>query len=60
MKEHNYAFQNADTRPRLQNRTQNILIFIMFCYLDFRCYFEANVQNPIHFRLIQFLKNSIA
>ena len=23
MKEHNYAFQNADTRPRLQNRTQN-------------------------------------
>ena len=24
MKEHNYAFQNADTRPRLQRRTQNI------------------------------------
>ena len=24
MKEHNYAFQNADTRPRLQSRTQNI------------------------------------
>ena len=23
MKEHNYAFQNADTRPRLQSRTQN-------------------------------------
>ena len=55
MKEHNYAFQNADTRPRLQRRTQN-----MFCYLDFRCYFEANGQNHIHFRLIQFLKNSIA
>ena len=32
----------------------------MFCYLDFRCYFEANGQNHIHFRLIQFLKNSIA
>ena len=54
MKEHNYAFQNADTRPGLQSRTQN-----MFCYLDFRCYFEANGQNHIHFRLIQFLKNSI-
>ena len=24
MKEHNYAFQNADERPRLQSRTQNI------------------------------------
>ena len=24
MKEHNYAFQNTDTRPRLQSRTQNI------------------------------------
>ena len=55
MKEHNYAFQNADTRPGLQSRTQN-----MFCYLDFRCYFEANGQNHIHFRLIQFLKNSTA
>ena len=32
----------------------------MFCYLDFRCYFEANGQNHIHFRLIQVLKNSIA
>ena len=57
MKEHNYALQNADTRARLQSRTQNI---IMFCYLDFRCYFEANGQNHIHVRLIQFLKNSIA
>ena len=28
MKEHNYAFQNADTRPRLQNRTQNICFVI--------------------------------
>ena len=28
MKEHNYAFQNADTRPRLQRRTQNICFFI--------------------------------
>ena len=24
MKEHNYAFQNADTRPCLQSRTQNM------------------------------------
>ena len=32
----------------------------MFCYLDFRCYFEANGQNHIHFRLIQVLKNSMA
>ena len=28
MKEHNYAFQNADTRPRLQSRTQNIFFVI--------------------------------
>ena len=57
MKEHNYAFQHADTRPRqcprLQRRTQNIC-------LDFLCYFEANGQNHIHFRLIQVLKNSMA
>ena len=32
----------------------------MFSYLDFRCYFEANGQNHIHFRLIQVLKNSMA
>ena len=32
----------------------------MFCYLGFRSYFEANGQNHIHFRLRQFLKNSIA
>ena len=28
MKEHNYAFQNADTRPGLQSRTQNICFVI--------------------------------
>ena len=28
MKERNYAFQNADTRPRLQIRTQNICFVI--------------------------------
>ena len=29
----------------------------MFPYLDFRCYFEANGQNHIHFQLIKrFLK----
>ena len=28
MTEHNYAFQNADTSPRLQNRTQNICFVI--------------------------------
>ena len=28
MKEHNYAFQNADTRLRLQSRTQNICFVI--------------------------------
>ena len=32
----------------------------MFCYLDFRCYFEAHGQSHIHFRLIQVLKNSMA
>ena len=49
MKEHNYALQNADIRPRLQS-----------CYLDFRCYFEANGQNHSHFRLMQVLKNRMA
>ena len=28
MKKHNYAFQNPDTRPRLQSRTQNICFVI--------------------------------
>ena len=32
----------------------------MFSYLDFRCCFEANGQNHIHFWLIQVLKNSMA
>ena len=54
MKEHNYVFQNGDTRPRLQSRTQNI------CFVILDCYFEANGQNHIHFLLIQFLKNSTA
>ena len=57
MKERNYASQNADTRPRLQRRTKHTG---MFCYLYFRCYFEANGKNHTHFRLIQVLKNSMA
>ena len=32
----------------------------MFCHLDFRCYFEGNGQNYIHFRLTQVTKNSMA
>ena len=48
------CLQNADKRPRLHRRKQN-----MFRYLDFRCYFEANDQNNIHFRLIKVLKNSM-
>ena len=43
----------ADT-PRVRSTMQN-----MFSYLDFRCYFEANAQNHIHFWLIQVLKNSM-
>ena len=31
----------------------------MFCYLDFRSYFEANGQSHIQFWLIQVLKNSM-
>ena len=56
MKEHNYALQNADTRPRLRSKTQQH----MFCYLDFRCYFEAKGQNHIHFQLTEVRKNSMA
>ena len=55
MKEHNHASQKAD-KPRLRSSTQNVL----FCYLDFRCSFEANDQNHIHFCLIQVLKNGMA
>ena len=54
MEEHNYALQKAD-KPRLRSSTQKH----MFCYLDFRCNFEANDQNHIHFRLIQVLKNGM-
>ena len=32
----------------------------MFSYLDFRCHFEANGQNHIHFWLTQVLKNRMA
>ena len=55
MKEHNNAFQNADTRPRLQRRTQNICFVISISTVIF----EANGHNHIHFRLIQVLNNSI-
>ena len=40
----------ADT-PRLRSRAQNI--HCMFSYFHFCCYFKANGQNHIHFRLIQ-------
>ena len=56
MKEHNYAFQNADTRPRLQSRTQNICFVISISAVILK----RMVKNHIHFRLIQVLKNSIA
>ena len=46
MKEHNYAFQNADTRPRLQSRTQNICFVI----------FEANVKITSIFGSYSFLR----
>ena len=36
MKEHNYAFQNADTRPRLQSRTQNICFVISISAVIFK------------------------
>ena len=55
MKEHTlYALQSRYTSSEKYNAKH-----IMFCYLDFRCYFEANGQNHIHFRLIQVLKNSM-
>ena len=65
MNEHKYTLQYADTRPRLQSRTQKrphlqSRTQNMFCYLDFRRYFEANGQNHIHFRLKLVLKNTMA
>ena len=55
MKEHTfYALQSRYTSSAKYDAKH------MFSYLDFRCYFEANGQNHIHFWLIQVLKNSIA
>ena len=56
MKEHNYAFQIADTRPLLQRRTQNICFVISISAVVLK----RMVKNHIHFRLIQVLKNSMA
>ena len=56
MKEHNYAFQNADTRPRLQSRTQNIFFVISIYAVILKL---MHGQNHFHFRFIQVLKNSM-
>ena len=56
MKEHNYAFQNADTLPLLQRRTQSICFVISISAVILK----RMVKNHIHFRLIQVLKNSMA
>ena len=54
MKEHTlYALQSRYTSSAKYGAKY------MFSYLDFRCYFEANGQNHIHFWLIQVLKNSM-
>ena len=54
MKEHTlYALQSRYTSSAKYDAKH------MFSYLDFRCYFEANGQNHIHFWLIQVLKNSM-
>ena len=54
MKEHTfYALQSRYTSSAKYDAKY------MFSYLDFRCYFEANGQNHIHFWLIQVLKNSM-
>ena len=39
MKEHNYAFQYADTRPRVQSRTQNIC-FVRLQNSPYFCVFK--------------------
>ena len=54
MKEHTlYALQSRYTSSAKYDAKH------MFSYLDFRCYFEANGQNHIHFWLIQVLKKSM-
>ena len=51
-KEHTfYALQSRYTKSAKYDGNR------MLPYLDFRCYFEANGQNHIHFWLIQVLKN---
>ena len=52
MKEHNYAFQNADTL----SSSAKLDTKHMFCYLDFGCYFEANGQNHGIFGSYSFLR----
>ena len=54
MKEHIlYALQSRYTSSAKYDAKH------MFSYLDFSCYFEANGQSHIRFRLIQVLKNSM-
>ena len=50
-----FMLYKADT-PRLRGTTETYVTSSL-PYLDFRCYFEANGQNRIHFWLIQVLKN---
>ena len=52
MKEHNYAFQNADTRPRLQSRTQNICFFISISAVISGAPDEKIVQNHLNVALL--------
>ena len=49
MKEHNYAFQNADIRPRLQSRTQNICFVISI----FAVILKRMVNRPLTYFVSQ-------
>ena len=55
MKGHNYAFQNADTRPHLQSRTQNVCFVISISAVILK----RMVKITSIFGSYSFFKNSI-
>ena len=49
MKEHNYALQNADTRPSLQSRTQNICFVISISAVNLKLMVKITSILAWHF-----------
>ena len=57
MKERTYVLCFTKPIDHVCEVRRKTYVTLSLPYLDFRCYFEANGQNHIHFWLIQVLKN---